>query len=93
MHDTRSPNSQPPVLISRLMLNLRQLNQTEGSHANSDAQHFSRFSVPNFRIVTTDFLGNMGEPMDTSPTEPSGDDSDDLNHSPIDVGRRESEPA
>ncbi|EKM56359.1 uncharacterized protein PHACADRAFT_207613 [Phanerochaete carnosa HHB-10118-sp] len=45
------------------MLNLRQLNHVEGeSGSNSDAQHFSRFSV-SFN-VPSDFLGNIGEPLD-----------------------------
>ena len=45
------------------MLNLRQLSQP-GGDATSAAEHFSRFSV-NFR-VPSDFLGNIGEPLDHS---------------------------
>ena len=45
------------------MLNLRSLNTTGGSQSNSDNQHFSRFSMPNFRVPQS-FLGNIGEPLD-----------------------------
>ena len=49
------------------MLNLRQLGDSEPS-ANSDAQHFSRFSAPNFK-VPSNFLGNIGEPLDHGQAE------------------------
>ena len=49
------------------MLNLRQLNKTDNTETNSDAQHFSRFSV-DFR-VPSDILGNIGEPLDHSQSE------------------------
>lgn len=49
------------------MLNLRQLNKTDNSEANSDVQHFSRFSI-DFR-VPSDLLGNIGEPFDHSQSE------------------------
>lgn len=45
------------------MFNLRQLNEEPESSTNSDAQHFSRFSIANFRIPS-DRLGNIGEPLD-----------------------------
>lgn len=56
---------QPPILIVRFMFNLRQLSEASNvrSTANSDAQHFSRFSAPNFRM-TSYSLGNIGEPLD-----------------------------
>ena len=59
------------------MLNLRQLNEPERSTANSDAQHFSRFSVPNFRVPSHS-LGNIGEPLDYGQAERyvRGDDAD-----------------
>ena len=44
------------------MLDLRQLNKTDSTQVNSDAQHFSRFSVE-FQ-VPSDLLGNIGEPLD-----------------------------
>lgn len=54
---------QPPLLTQRFMLNLRQLNPTtQASENNSEAQHFSRFSM-SFR-TPSDFLGNIGEPLD-----------------------------
>ena len=49
------------------MLNLRQLNKTDNTETNSDAHHFSRFSV-DFR-VPSDILGNIGEPLDHSQSE------------------------
>ena len=49
------------------MLNLRQLNRTDNTQTNSDAQHFSRFSM-NFR-VPSDLLGNIGEPLDHGQSE------------------------
>ena len=49
------------------MLNLRQLNNTDNAETNSDAQHFSRFSI-NFR-VPSDLLGDIGEPLDHSQSE------------------------
>ena len=49
------------------MLNLRQLNNTDNTETNSDAQHFSRFSI-DFR-VPSDLLGNIGEPLDHSQSE------------------------
>ena len=59
------------------MLNLRQLNEPERSTANSDAQHFSRFSALNFRVPSHS-LGNIGEPLDYGQAERyvRGDDDD-----------------
>ena len=45
------------------MLNLRQLNKLERSAANSNAEDFSRFSDPSFRVPSQS-LGNIGEPLD-----------------------------
>ena len=49
------------------MLNLRQLNNTDNTETNSDAHHFSRFSI-DFR-VPSGLLGNIGEPLDHSQSE------------------------
>lgn len=57
------------------MLNLRQLNKADSTETNSDAQHFSRFSV-NFRIPS-DLLGDIGELLDHSPAERLRDSEDD----------------
>ncbi|EKM56378.1 uncharacterized protein PHACADRAFT_207631 [Phanerochaete carnosa HHB-10118-sp] len=65
----------PSVLVSRFMLNLRQLNRTAGEN-NSDARHFSRFSA-SFRMPP-DFLGNIGEPLDHSQSDRVIDDGSDI---------------
>ena len=57
------------------MLNLRQLNKTDNTENNSDAQHFSRFSI-DFR-VPSDLLGNIGEPLDHSQSERPHEDGSD----------------
>ena len=57
------------------MLNLRQLNKADNTQSNSDAQHFSRFSLE-FR-VPSDLLGNIGEPLDHSQAEWLHDDEPD----------------
>lgn len=49
------------------MLNLRQLNNADNTHTNSDVQHFSQFSLE-FRSPS-DLLGNIGEPLDHSQSE------------------------
>ena len=49
------------------MLNLRQLNKADNAQTNSDAHHFSRFSM-DFR-VSSDLLGNIGEPLDHGQSE------------------------
>lgn len=51
---------QPSVLMTRFMLNLRQLNEGDTSPTDTDAQHFSRFTAPHFRMPT-DLMGNIGE--------------------------------
>lgn len=60
--------------MQRFILNLRQLDST-ASESNSDAQHFSRFSV-NFR-VPSDFLWNIGESLDHGQLERAEDNGDD----------------
>ncbi|THG97712.1 hypothetical protein EW026_g4347 [Hermanssonia centrifuga] len=56
-----------PILISRFLLNLRQLGEPEnGTEDASD----SRLSIPGFRIVTlTSIVGNMGEELNHLGTE------------------------
>lgn len=54
------------------MLNLRQLNSANNAEADSDAQHLSQFSV-DFR-VPSNFLGNIGEPLDHGQSERSYED-------------------
>lgn len=76
---------QPPLLVQRFILNLRQLNHTVNT--NSDAQHFSRFSV-SFR-VPPNFIGNIGEPLDNGQSErevqeDSGDDDSCVAREPRD---------
>lgn len=68
---------QPAVLVSRFMLNLRQLNRTAGE-SNSDARHFSRFSA-SFRMPS-DFLGNIGEPLDHSQSDLDQEDGSDTRY-------------
>lgn len=62
--------------MQRFILTLRQLNHT-ANKSNSDAQHFSRFSV-SFRMPS-DFLGNIGEPLDHGRSERVEDNGDDDN--------------
>ncbi|EKM56302.1 uncharacterized protein PHACADRAFT_253360 [Phanerochaete carnosa HHB-10118-sp] len=56
------------------MLNLRQLDYAT-SESNSDAQQVSRFSV-SFR-VPSDFLGNIGEPLEYGQSERVEDNDND----------------
>ena len=65
---------QPSVLMNRFIINLRSFS-TASSSQDSSAQHWSRFSVPNFRIPDS-FLGNIGE--DLQHGHKSADD--DLDH-------------
>lgn len=56
------PCSIQPILISRFLLNLRQVDAHKGP---AEAASLSSFSVPNFRIPTIHtFVGNMGEPLE-----------------------------
>ena len=59
----------PSILISRFIINLRQLDKYESEGATGitemPAGRFSQFSVPNFRVPTMDdVVGNMGEPLE-----------------------------
>ncbi|KAJ3551492.1 hypothetical protein NM688_g4673 [Phlebia brevispora] len=50
----------PNIIISRFLINLRQLDSLDVS----EAAHSSRFSAPNFRVPTfPSILGNLGEPL------------------------------
>lgn len=49
-----------PILISRFLLNLRQLGESEPVSVYN-----SRFSIPGFRVQTLrSIIGNMGEDLD-----------------------------
>ncbi|KAJ3553607.1 hypothetical protein NM688_g3520 [Phlebia brevispora] len=51
----------PNVILSRFLLNLRQIDAPE---VGSSPGHVSRFSVPNFRMPTVpSIIGNLGEPL------------------------------
>lgn len=58
--------SLPQILVSRFLINLR----GAAEHIASDdtaMQHFSRFSVPGFRVPTSTVdrvVGNLGEPLE-----------------------------
>ncbi|THG94788.1 hypothetical protein EW026_g6748 [Hermanssonia centrifuga] len=56
-----------PILVSRFLLNLRQL----GEPQNETQSHFnSRFSIPGFRVPTLEsVIGNMGADLDHGPAE------------------------
>ena len=65
---------QPSVLMNRFIINLRSLGTTNSSQGSS-AQHWSRFSTPNFYIPDS-FLGNIGEDLQDG-HEPADNDHDD----------------
>lgn len=65
-----------PLLISRFLLNLRQLREPEGTGTHEISN--SRFSVPAFRVPTlASIAGNMGEDLRHGPTPDEGDDQGD----------------
>jgi hypothetical protein len=57
--------------MNRFLINLRSLDFA--GTANSDAQHFSRFSVANFRVPES-ILGNIGQPLEHSSEQGDADD-------------------
>ncbi|KAJ3556415.1 hypothetical protein NM688_g2039 [Phlebia brevispora] len=62
----------PSIILSRLLINLRQINAPEAS----SAARFSRFSPPNFRMPSiSSTIGNLGEPL-----ADHEDDVDDEEH-------------
>lgn len=77
---TRTP--QPPLLVSRFIMNLRQLGDANAEDPSSDPARFSKFSAPNFHI-SGDLIGNIGEPLDHSAV---GVDDDDDGGAAIDFG-------
>ena len=54
--------TQPAILITRFMFNLRSLDDSNISELNTDSQHFSRFSIPNFRVPSA-LIGDIGQPL------------------------------
>ncbi|KAJ3536623.1 hypothetical protein NM688_g6811 [Phlebia brevispora] len=63
----------PSIMISRFLINLRQVDSTE----SIEAPRFSQFSVPNFRVPTIpDIIGNLGEPL-VDGSQALDDDEDD----------------
>ncbi len=63
-----------PILISRFLLNLRQL----GAPQNETQSRFnSRFSIPGFRVPTLEsIVGNMGADLDHGPGKEPGVDEE-----------------
>ncbi|PSR83275.1 hypothetical protein PHLCEN_2v5779 [Hermanssonia centrifuga] len=61
-----------PILISRFLLNLRQLGEPE----NETQSRFNfRFSIPGFRVPTLEsIVGNMGADLDHGPAGEVDDD-------------------
>ncbi|KAJ3546145.1 hypothetical protein NM688_g5547 [Phlebia brevispora] len=53
----------PNIVISRFLINLRQVNESPGSES-SDVLNSSHFSEPRFRVsARSDIIGNLGEPL------------------------------
>ena len=67
---------QPSILTNRFILNLRQLSNTANRSLNSDDEHFSRFSAPNFHVTQTipGWLGSAGEPLEHGQPDGLADD-------------------
>lgn len=68
---------QPPLLISRFILNLRRaVHQSAGYVAEPTSGYdSSQFSAPNFRIPPS-LVGNMGESLHAGESEDVYDDSE-----------------
>ncbi|PSR75647.1 hypothetical protein PHLCEN_2v8938 [Hermanssonia centrifuga] len=67
-----------PILISRFLLNLRQLTD-HANDTNSALVFNSRFTVPGFRVPTlSDIVGNLGEDLDHGPVEAVDDALDQV---------------
>lgn len=53
------------ILISRFFINLQEA--VEPNINDTEMQHFSRFSIPGFRVPTSTInriVGNLGEPLE-----------------------------
>lgn len=76
----QSYNSLTPILISRFLLNLRQLGTSEvedsehSGHRDSPSQHMS---TVNFRLPDS-IVGNMGEPLEHGVDIEEGEDDSAL---------------
>ncbi|PSS06639.1 hypothetical protein PHLCEN_2v3595 [Hermanssonia centrifuga] len=65
-----------PILISRFLLNLRQLGEPENE---SQSRFNSRVSIPGFRVPTLEsIVGNMGADLDHGPAEDSEPEVDEV---------------
>jgi hypothetical protein len=62
--------------MNRFLINLRSLDHP--STSNSDAQHFSRFSAPHFRLSAS-IIGSIGQPLDYGETQADADEDADTN--------------
>jgi hypothetical protein len=61
--------------MNRFLINLRSL---DGSGISSSAaQHFSQYSVPNFRVPDS-ILGNIGQPLNYGIVHDNADDNIDF---------------
>ncbi len=68
-----------PVLITRFLLNLRQLGETDRCDDTQDASHL-RLSSHMFRLTTLAIIvGNMGEDLDHSLSEEEEEERDGNN--------------
>ncbi|PSS31941.1 hypothetical protein PHLCEN_2v2301 [Hermanssonia centrifuga] len=64
-----------PILISRFLLNLRQLDEPKNER---QSRFNSQYSIPGFRVPTsTSIVGNMGAELDHGPAEEADNDSED----------------
>lgn len=55
--------SQPPLLASHFMMNLRQSGTVVGPPSVTNPQNLSEFLVSGF-VLPSSFIGNIGEPLD-----------------------------
>ena len=62
---------QPSLLITRFMFNLRSIGDTENPQANTDSQHFSRFTMPNLRM-SSHTAADVGQQLHHDPFELEG---------------------
>ncbi|THG94888.1 hypothetical protein EW026_g6666 [Hermanssonia centrifuga] len=70
-----------PILISRFLLNLRQVGVEVDPVNNTQDASASRFSVPRFRVTPLEsilMVGNMGEDLDHGPAELEGTEITDV---------------